>query len=215
VNVTARSGTWTGDTTTSQVLATTPGITLYTAADPGFHDAAEIANLDVVAHPLAVAECADAAAVASAVAASPRLPLTIRGGGWSPAGLSTVDGGIVLSTRHLRSRDALLVRTLPPHPGIPARYHGRVGIAVSAVSTSTADAVAPLLALDGLPHSERTHTRPADSHPAFSLGRRLRRGSHATAKRQNRIRPGRPVPPVRNHSGGAPCLSPPTPDPTS
>ena len=304
------------------VLATATGTTLYTPTDPAFRYAAEIANLDVDALPLAVVECADTAAVAAAVAASADLPLTVRGTGLSPAGLSTIDGGIVLSTRRLRgievdptgatvrigagvstseldaalapygrtlslsapgepsvvgtalfggvgftvgalgyTCDALLAatvvtadgsvldvddsshpdlmwalrgggggfgvvteatfrtwpvatldsaraffprtafrpvleflrrwdvppgmtvvlmaRTLPPHPGIPPEYHGEVGILVSAVSTGTGDGVAPLLALDGLLHGDRTPTRPADSHPPLpprQFGVRTRSG---------------------------------------
>src|SRR5689334_94472 len=57
-----------------------------------------IANIDLDATPVAVVSCRDTGDVVQAVtrAAASGLPVAVRGGGYSPAGLGTVDGGIVI-----------------------------------------------------------------------------------------------------------------------
>ncbi|MEV7287061.1 FAD-binding oxidoreductase [Streptomyces sp. NPDC093252] len=79
-----------------------PGVVLRTPADPGFRAAARTVNLDVEARPAAVVDCADPGAVASVLAATGDLPVAVRGSGWSPAGRSTLDGGLVLTLTGLR-----------------------------------------------------------------------------------------------------------------
>jgi hypothetical protein len=62
-----------------------------------------IANSEVTASPLLVVRCADAADVVRVVAVARELglPLAVRGGGYSPAGLGTVDGGLVADVAEL------------------------------------------------------------------------------------------------------------------
>lgn len=71
-------------------------------ADPG------IANTEVDGVPQLVVRCADAADVATVVgvARDHGLPLAVRGGGYSPAGLGIVDAGIVIDLGDL---DAIVV----------------------------------------------------------------------------------------------------------
>jgi FAD/FMN-containing dehydrogenase len=61
-----------------------------------------VANLDVDAQPSSVAVCRSTDDVVRAVASTEQ-PLAIRGGGYSPAGLGTVDGGTVIDVGPLRS----------------------------------------------------------------------------------------------------------------
>jgi FAD/FMN-containing dehydrogenase len=72
---------------------------ILTAGDPGYHEAARIWNGAHDGHtPAVIVRCAGAADVIAAVgfARSTGLPLAVRGGGHSVAGLSTCDGGIVI-----------------------------------------------------------------------------------------------------------------------
>jgi FAD/FMN-containing dehydrogenase len=66
-----------------------------------------IANSEVAAAPLLVVRCADAADVSRVVTAARELgiPLAVRGGGYSPAGLGTVDGGLVADVAELDDID--------------------------------------------------------------------------------------------------------------
>jgi len=85
-------------------LAALAAATVITRSDPDFPRAAGVANIDISAEPLAVVECADSNAVAAVLrlVASAGLPVAVRGGGFSPAGLGTVGDGIVLSLRPMR-----------------------------------------------------------------------------------------------------------------
>jgi FAD/FMN-containing dehydrogenase len=82
-------------------LAALPEATVITRSDPDFPRAARIANIDISVVPLAVVECRSPFAVAAALrlASTMGLPVAVRAGGFSPAGLGTVGDGIVLSLR--------------------------------------------------------------------------------------------------------------------
>lgn len=80
------------------------------------HPWADIANTEITGQPLVVVRCAGTDDALQAVEAAARhgLPLAVRGGGYSPAGLGTVDGGIVADVSALDhiaiDRDDLVVR---------------------------------------------------------------------------------------------------------
>src|SRR5437764_13041847 len=64
-----------------------------------------VANFDVDAEPASVATCRSTADVVAAVTAATTSgsPLAVRGGGYSPAGLGTLDGGTVIDVERLAS----------------------------------------------------------------------------------------------------------------
>jgi FAD/FMN-containing dehydrogenase len=72
--------------------------TVLMPADPGFDDARKTFNGMLDKHPAAIVQCRSTSDVVAAVRAARAagLPIAVRGGGHSVAGLSTVDGGIVI-----------------------------------------------------------------------------------------------------------------------
>lgn len=66
--------------------------------DPSYDEARAVYNAMIDKHPALIAQCADVADVIAVVnlARQHAVPLAVRGGGHSGAGLGTVDGGIVL-----------------------------------------------------------------------------------------------------------------------
>ncbi|GAA3205536.1 FAD-binding oxidoreductase [Dactylosporangium siamense] len=95
--------------------------TLVTPYDPGYEAARVLFNTRVRTRPALIAQCADAADVAAAIgfAREAGLPLAVRGGGHHAAGLSLVEGGVVVDVGGLRSvsLDAG-ARTVTVGPGV-------------------------------------------------------------------------------------------------
>jgi FAD/FMN-containing dehydrogenase len=79
--------------------------TLVTPYDPGYEAARVLFNTRVRTRPALIAQCADAADVAAAIgfAREAGLPLAVRGGGHHAAGLSLVEGGVVIDVGGLRA----------------------------------------------------------------------------------------------------------------
>ncbi len=76
---------------------------LITAGDAEYDDLRRVWNRAVDRRPAVLARCADAADIAHAIryARERDLPLTVRAGGHSFAGLSVADGGVVIDVRDL------------------------------------------------------------------------------------------------------------------
>lgn len=95
--------------------------TLVTPYDPGYEAARVLFNTRVRTRPALIAQCADAADVAAAIgyAREAGLPMAVRGGGHHAAGLSLVEGGVVIDVGGLRSvsLDAE-ARTVTVGPGV-------------------------------------------------------------------------------------------------
>jgi FAD/FMN-containing dehydrogenase len=94
-----------GEATLQELREAICGQTL-TPVDRGYHDAARIWNGAHDGHnPAVIVRCADAADVISCVgfARSTGLPLAVRGGGHSLAGLSTCDGVNAVTGWHHRA----------------------------------------------------------------------------------------------------------------
>ena len=91
-------------TTTSDALAGFTG-TLFTQDDPGYETARVVWNATVTTRPALIARCRSAADVAAAVryARESGLPLAVRAGSHSVAGLSSCDGGVVIDLSELRA----------------------------------------------------------------------------------------------------------------
>ena len=72
--------------------------------DPEYDSARRVWNGMIDKHPLAIARCADAADVATALrfAAAHALPLAVRGGGHNVAGTAVVDDGLVIDLSPMR-----------------------------------------------------------------------------------------------------------------
>jgi FAD/FMN-containing dehydrogenase len=75
--------------------------------DAGYEQARRVWNARVDRHPALIVRPRDAAGVAAAVALARAdgLPLAVRGGGHSPAGYGTVDGGLVVDLSAMRRLD--------------------------------------------------------------------------------------------------------------
>jgi FAD/FMN-containing dehydrogenase len=74
-------------------------------ADDGYAAAARVWNAAHQGRPEVVVACADQADVAAALrfARTTGLPVAVRGGGFTPNGVASGSGGVVVDTRALRS----------------------------------------------------------------------------------------------------------------
>jgi len=72
--------------------------------DAAYDEVRKVYNGMVDLHPVAIAECVDAADVVSCVdhARDHAVPLAVRGGGHNPSGLSVADGALVIDLHRLR-----------------------------------------------------------------------------------------------------------------
>ena len=113
---------------------------LYEPGTPEYADTTTLNNAMIERRPALVARCASPADVADAIAYARRegLPLAVRAGGHSVAGLSLVDDGLVIDVRDMasievdrrapdrarrRRRDVVAVR--PRDPAVRPRHHRR------------------------------------------------------------------------------------------
>jgi FAD/FMN-containing dehydrogenase len=88
-------------------FATTFAGTAVGPADPGYDSARAIWNGTIDARPALVARCRTTEDIVTAVALTRAagVPLAVRGGGHSVAGLSTCDGGVVIDLSPMRGVD--------------------------------------------------------------------------------------------------------------
>src|SRR5262249_36530377 len=72
--------------------------------DSGYEDACKVYNAMIARRPAAIAQCADAADVITAVnwARENRVRVSIRGGGHNAAGSGVCDGGLVIELSRIR-----------------------------------------------------------------------------------------------------------------
>lgn len=91
-------------TALASFVAAMRGVVLF-PGDPGYDGARAVYNAMIDKHPAVIARCADVADVIAAVtfAREQQIPLAVRGGGHSGAGLGTIDGGLVLDLSQMHS----------------------------------------------------------------------------------------------------------------
>ncbi len=78
---------------------------VFAPEDPGYEDARSVFNTMIDRRPAVIAQCVDADDVVRAVrfARELDLPIAVRGGGHSVAGMAVNDGGVVVDLRHMRA----------------------------------------------------------------------------------------------------------------